>query len=539
MGKWQRVLVVMATFSIAVALRAGPLHFSPLPFNPDGIHYAGQATITVTSGSLPIAQMPVDDFAFTAFLALISSLTDVPPRYIAQPAIAVVGAIPVLLVIPVGHRIARDIEGFNLANGGIYASGLIAVDGLYLHRSMAVDEQTLGLLFVPLVAVTIAVAILRGDRRWLVPLGIALLALPPTHNLDSIIAAIALLLLSVFVARTEDNRTLVASLVIFVAFTTYFIAYNFLVAEFTRARIIQEQFITQAPGLFLGWLILGMAGMAWLSRTRASTIRRIGGGIFAFMFFVLGLNAVVPVFPGMQGTPLLMLALLSPLLVPVTIATWGIPLQRNTKWGRPFLAIIGAVITLIGLGLTAALTPDYLNLLYRAQTFLHVPVMLAAGLGIGVLAKSRRARWGIVIVTLIATAAAIPIAFSGLELLSYKGITEPTELSASDFAVHHLPRQWTTDDHLARITGYWINSSMVSRRPILTWASGGPPPNCPTLIQRSWATVGAQMYPRPPIIVTDARIERFQVQNEVVYSGGDHDRITLVISNDGNESNGC
>lgn len=154
-------LSLAAVVAIAVALRAGPLWQSPLPFNPDGIIHAAHAQTTVATGELPLATLATDDLVFTAFLATVAQVLDVPPMLVAQPVIAVVGALPVLVAAAIARRIVRRVgwSPSRAAFVAVLAAGLLAIEGVNLHRTMPVDEQTLGLLFVPLVVLAAAIAI--------------------------------------------------------------------------------------------------------------------------------------------------------------------------------------------------------------------------------------------------------------------------------------------------------------------------------------------------------------------------------------------
>ncbi|MFC5969718.1 hypothetical protein ACFPYI_00090 [Halomarina salina] len=57
--------VVIAVFSVALAIRALSLYQSPLPFIVDGVEYAGQATDTVVTSSFPLEDLTTDEIAFT------------------------------------------------------------------------------------------------------------------------------------------------------------------------------------------------------------------------------------------------------------------------------------------------------------------------------------------------------------------------------------------------------------------------------------------------------------------------------------------
>lgn len=528
------VLAVLLVAAVGVALRTWPLWHSPLPFNPDGIIYAGDVATAHARGTLPLGRMAVDDLQFTAFLTVLSRVTGQPARFIAQPTIAVVGTLPAVLVVAAARRFGIRYGASWARAAGVLAAGLLAVEGLYLHRSMPVDEQTLGLFFVPLGVYALARA--GSDRRWLVPLGFLLVALPPTHNLDSTIMGVLLLATTVlFVAR--GVRTRVAGLLVggTLLYWLYLVGYTIGVAQFTPARVIQSARITDIPGLFVAWLLLAAFATTWLVMQETRTQRSLLVVGFSSLFALLGVNALVPVFPGLPATNIVILVGVSCLIIPVLAAAYGAPIATSTRFGVPFMAQLAAVFAFVGLTLTAALTPEYLNTLYRAQTFAHFPALAFAALGVVAVAQARGWRptdagtHALVALVLVAAVASVPVAYGGLDVLAYKGVTTEAEFEASGFAVEHVPGSWAGDDHLTRITGYYGPNQSYSVLPVHAWMhDGAPPPTCPVLSQQSWTTTGAQFYPRSPVAVPESAYASFVRDRQVVYASGGSD--TLILS---------
>ncbi|MFB6104744.1 MAG: hypothetical protein ABEJ57_06655, partial [Halobacteriaceae archaeon] len=196
MGDTRRRLAVLAILAVGTALRMGPLYRSPLPFNPDGVIYAGLTAHTLATDVLPLGQMAVDSLAFTSFLAVLAQITGATPLSIAQPAIAIVGTATALLAVAITHRLARQAgwPTHRAWQAALLAGAILAVEGLYLHRSMPVDEQTAGLLVAPLAVY--AIARTRTDTRYALVAAPALAVLPVLHNLDTVVTAIALLVVA-------------------------------------------------------------------------------------------------------------------------------------------------------------------------------------------------------------------------------------------------------------------------------------------------------------------------------------------------------
>lgn len=551
-------LVLVSVLTVAVALRAGPLHSSPLPFNPDGIVYAGHVRETVASGRFPLARMPVDDLGYTALLAVVATWTGERALLISQPAMAVVGAAPVVLAAAVARRITAGRSG--VADGGTsptalaagLAAAVLAVDGLYLHRSMPVDEQTVGLLLVPLSAVGVARARRTGRPAWYAVSLVLALALPPIHNLDSVVFGLFLVAwAAVETARAPSRRRLLDAGVA-VGFWAYLLGYVGLIERLTPAFVIQADRLVQVPGLFVAWLVLLAVGLPWTLRASGRTQRLLGGSLATAAFGLLAVNAVRPVFPGLPRTVQLVLLSVAALLLPSLIAAWALPdAARNGVEGRAMLALLGAVGMVIALSLSASLTPAYLNTIYRAQTFAHLPWAAligvgAAGLagrssgGVGIGSISRPGRFAALAgVCLIAAAVSVPLAFAGPPVVPYRGVTSPGAFAAAGHAAEFSPEPWATGDHLARVTGYWAVDEPALRTPVYAWLDGGQPPSCPLLSRESWTTVGVQRFPKAPRTVPPDQYGALLSERQVVYDGGAGEQFVLSVPAGGDGRTGC
>lgn len=541
--RWTRAriaLVLCAVVAVGVALRAGPLWQSPLPFNPDGLYHARNAERTVSAGRFPLEIMATDDLGFAAFLAVAQSVTGIDSLTLGQPVIAVVGTVPALVVAAIGTRVSHRLgaTATRAQVTGVLAALLLAVEGLYLYRSMPVDEQTPGL---SLVALAVAGAVYwhwRGDRRWLLAIVPILLFVPALHNLESIVLGLALLAVAGVAASSGGaRRTLASAVILALGFWAYFVGLTVGIAEFTPAHVTQSGRLTDATGLFLAWIVLALCGIGVFARLRDRSRRLLLLGPFLAMFVIVAVNAVVPVFP---GTPTTTRAILLPalgLLVPVGLAIWGYPLvTRDSESNGVLVALVAGPLTLVGFALSASLTPEYLNTAVRAHWFAHLPILVLAALTVSLFLRDRfrghRLCRGVVVGCLVlAVAVSIPVAFAGLSVQPYKGVTTTGELSASTFAHDRVPGTWTSDNHLVRITGYNAPRTAGAEAPLYDWFHNpdAEPPACPVLLRQSWTTVGAQFFPRPPSTVDTDRLESLQRGSHRVYHGGSARSLALVV----------
>ncbi len=617
-------LLAATVFAVAVAARTLPLYRSPLPFNPDGLAHAANARATAATGSLPLSRLATDDLLFTAFLSTAAEATGVRPLLVAQPVVAVVGAATCLLAAALAGRCARRsssrLAGPRLAAG---TAGLVlAVEGLYLHRSMPVDEQTLGLLLVPVLAVAYR-RWLDGGRRWGLVAAVVAVAVPPLHNLDGVVAALTLTALVAATAsvrwrargdigaqagnelqtgvgsrtgvgartdvgpRTDPRartsapapawtaRRLLRAVLPVAAFWVYVAGYHVAVAQWTPARLTQAARVTAVPGLVVAWAVLMVAAAAWVAG-RPDRTRRLAAVAFLGPFALLAANALGPVVPGTPATSSVLVVALLPLAVPVAAAVVGTTVADDDRSGPLLAALVGGPFALLGVALTAGLTPDYLATAYRVQPFVHLPLAALAGLGVAALAArgggnagagttdsgvdraadagsglgnpdsgpgNHHVRAGaLVAVVLVASAASVPVAVGGLAVLPYKGVTTPGELAAAGFARTTVPGPVAVDDHLVRAGRYHgpgpesalVVGGDLRQTPVREWLAGGaPPPRCPVLAQRSWTTTGAQLWPAPPARLPPDAFDRWLTNRSVVYAGGGRDRIVLVVPRHG------
>ena len=541
----------LAVVTLALALRLGPLWWSPLPFNPDGIGYAARAGEAITTGHLPVAGQATDQFGYTALLAVVARATGHPPLTIAQPTSALVGAASCLVAVGLGRRVAAG-AGLSTERSraaGVLAGLLLAVDGLYVYRSMPTDEQTAGLLLVPLVAVAAWRALRTGRWAWRGIAVVLFLVLPPLHNHAGAVAAMMLTaLLAIHVVDRPRPDTAVRALCVGGLAWLWALGYHPATAAISTAVVVQADRVTRVPGLFVAWILLVAVLAAWFVTTDRRLQRGTTLGIVAVLFAVLAVNAVRAVFPGTPTTHPVLLLTLGLLALPAAAGAVGVHrLTGQTTVGPAMLALVVGPLGLIGFSLTGGLTVEYLATLYRSQLYLHLPLAIAAGITTLVLARrvrdgeqhwtARAVRGGVPVVLVLCAAASVPVAFAGLELLTYKGVTTPAEFHATGHAVD-AGEPWATDDHLARVGGYFVSGASRgndrqayggARGPVRRWLiESGPPPDCAVLAQRSWTTTGAQFHPREPVRVESEALQRWLASRDVVYATGQVDPLVLV-----------
>jgi len=517
----------------ALALRLGPLYWSPLPFNPDGVGYAAIARDSLALGEFPLDGMATDQVGYAALISVVTALAGGQALTTAQPTSAFVGAATVLVGIVLAARLAADagVASSRVRAAGLVAGLLVSVEGVFLYRSMPTDEQTAGLLLVPAVALVVDRWLRTGTRRWLALATLFVAVVPPLHNLTGLVTGVTVTVLA-GVTVVRDPRRSLAFRAVGGAFVTwvYVVGYHLLVASATGAVIVQSERLVRVPGLFLAWAVLAVLGGAWFVTT-SSRVQR--GGVIAVLGVAFGLvtvNAVRAVFPSTTVTTPAVLARLLPLAVPALAAGLAAHVPaRSRNVGGVTVALVAAPVAIVCTGLTAALTFEYLALVYRSHLFAHVPLLALAGVGaVTALGADRERLTAVcVVVVVVAAAASMPVAYAGLELRTYKSVTTEAEFESTAYATETF-RGWATDDHLGRVAGY--HGGGGGRGPVYGWLrGGGPPPNCPVLAQHSWTTTGAQFHPQQPATISEDAYRDWLSRNHVVYAVDTSDPLVLVV----------
>lgn len=537
---WRYTLAVLSVLAIGIAIRLLPLHWTPLPFNPDGFVFANIARDSLAAGQVPSpsdhAEMQSSRYVFVLLLAIASQLTGIEPIWLAQPIIAIIGTVPALIAIVLVRKFGIEFgwSPTRILVAGTLAGMVLATEGLYLRRTVSVSYEVLGLLFIPLVALCVHRFFESSNWSWLGAAGVMLLALPATHHISTMIAAVTLtVLVAIWIMQRPTRLTLTTGVIVLFGFWIYLLSY------YAQSPPQNSGVITSNPTLLIAWIIVIISLAYWVRTVSPILSRGTIACVNLFGFGILALNAIQPVFPGLSTTPPLLLALVSPLLLLILLASWGVPLVVKSNQGLLIIALLVAPLTFIGLGLTAGLSPQYDILVRRTQTFVHFGAVVAAVIAAFVLCD-RAENWsqpfstaikvGLPIVLIFVAISTIPIAFIGLEALSYQGTTTEAEFATATFASETIPEPWVGDDHITRVEGnYYGSEHNAGSQSVYDWFHGGNPPTCTTVAEDSWTTVGAQFYPAPPEQLTDEQYADWQETNNLVYvTGSNSDRLVIV-----------
>jgi hypothetical protein len=552
------VLVVAGVFALALGARLVPLHWSPLPATLDGFRYAALARATIGAG-VPWTAIDSDELVFTAGLAVTSAVTGTRPLALAQPFVSVVGAAVPLVGVAFAARLGREYgwPGRRVRLAAAVAGLGLAVEGLVVRRTGVPDEEAVGLLLVPLFALAAHRWLADGRPAWGGVTALFLLALPPLHNMSSLLGVLSVTALAVVHAVRATERA--AWLRVFAVLAASWLAFfgYFELAARLGLRLTYSGLLRPYPGLFLAWVVALGVAIAWIQGASTRTVRLgVGVAVGGWLALAAG-NAVRPLFPGTITTGPWFLVALAGLAVVVALALGAVSRIRAGT-GLVVLATLAAPVMLVYYGLSAALTPEFFGAVQRIQSFAHVPVLALAAVGTVAVASrlgdrdaaSRSAvrrglAVGVVLLLALGVALTVPIGYLNLDTGTVPSTTRPAELSAAEFAAAYSTGPFATDHRLSRIVGH--HTGTVGRAtgtanatvgPVRSWLAAGPPPDCPVLAPQSWTTSGAHLYPQPAATIPSDRFERWSARRGVVYAATGPDPIRLVRPRN-HSSTGC
>jgi hypothetical protein len=397
--------------------------------------------------------------------------------------------------------------------------------------------------------------------------------MPPLHNMSGLVAGVTLTgIATAMLARADDIRDAVAALGLGLGYWAVYFGYA-MAAPSVGLELTYSGLLGSTLGLFVAWVVAVAIIAAW-SRSASPTALRVAwllpvGGWFA----LVGVNAVVTIYPGTVPSPDIVALLIGAYVVPVALVGVSIP-DGRTGTGLSVFAALLAPVALVYYGLTATLTPQFFGYIIRVQSFAHLPAFVFVGSAVGALLVSGRAtdasipevarraaadggvavdgprlsrealvtlgRVAVVIVVVVALAATLPIGYMDLDTGAIPSTTTPGEFQSVTFAERHLDGPYATDHALSRvgILYYPDTPATVTVGPIRSWLRGGPPPSCPVLVAEEWTTAGAHLYPTAPETLSEERYERFLAERNVVYRSSGTDPHALVVPRAGGAT-GC
>lgn len=550
LGRRRFVLGLLATLSLALALRALPLYWSPHVATLDGFAYVADAEATIAHGSIPLAGFRAEDFVFTSFAAVASSVLGVEPLFALQPLMAPVGATAVLAGIALVYRCRDGVVSRRRARlAALLAGVLLAVSGIYLRRTLVPDSDILAHVFVPLLAIAWYRLLWTGRRAWGVVAGVFLIAFPLVHTLSTLVAALTVtgVTVAAVVAGRSWRRVAVGATAV-AAFWAYVAGYYVFAGANPLVTVSYVDRVTSSPGLFVAWVVVLIAGIAWFGTTSARSRQAVMAVPFAIALLALGVNQVTTVFPGTIPTPpgLLPLMALNLVMIAFAVRAWKTVPPRGAV--VVVVSLLAAPVVIMYFALTASLGPEYFATALRSHTFVYLPLLALAAIAAATVASNgvgatdrlagpagvvrRAGLGGVLAVVLVASVAGTaPLAYVALDTMTHPGSTTTAEFEATGFAGGHATEGVATDHALSRIVGHYHPGS-AGVAPTRQWLRGGPPPDRPALSRESWTTTGAHFFPGAPLTIPRDRYDGAIQCRHGVYATTTRDSLTLTLPAD-------
>jgi hypothetical protein len=540
----QVALALAALVALAFALRALPLHWSPLPSTLDGFKYAALARTTVQSGSLPLTGR-ADSLFFTSLLATAGIVLDVPPLRLAQPLATTIGTGVCLFGVVIARRVVRESPhvAVDPATVSLAAAGLLAVEGLFLRRTSVPDEEIVGILFTLVVAFALHYAYRSGRARWYLIAGLPLGVFPFLHTFSSLVVGLVVVGLTArHISQSLTRRSVVGGVALVGGFWLYIVTYYRLAEAQLSLVVPYVDRVTAYPGLFVAWVIILVVGVVWVQRTSLRVRQASYVSVVGSFFAIVALNAFTPVFPGTVGTPQVVLALVAPLGVVALAASLSLDAIGTYRGGAILVALFAAPAAVVGFSLTASLTPEYFGTAMRGQTFLHPAVLVVSAITIARLAERNRRRTvqalrvTVAVVVVLATVATAPLAVVNMDTGTVPSTTLDSEYEGVKFVSTNQDRAWATDHSLSRVGLHYFDAN-VTFDPVASWLTGGPSPTCTVVSQTSWTTTGAHLFPSGPRTVSAESYGVWLDTRNVIYSASGRDPV--VVSTPRRNADGC
>ncbi|MFO7618198.1 MAG: hypothetical protein R6W91_00825 [Thermoplasmata archaeon] len=554
------VLLVILLFLVALCARLVPLQFSALPYNIDGFPLARISEIMIDTGTFPDPagysgllsynmKLPV----FSAALATFSLVLGIEPLPLLPYFCALMGSLAVIFI----YALARSLTGNEAAafSAGIFA----ALTGLFVYATTAAMKQ---LLAITLLCFIFYLYTRRRDWRFRVMMVPALIILPFTHHLTTLIALLALSFALVGTAfrRSEHHVRTMREFLLDAVIGPGILMLSIVYYQSVSLEIASEV-INANDTMLLASVAVIMAVAARLLSMTVQTkpwffLGSNEGKITFFSIFdekvlvlavgigVLYLNSRVHLFTGAQQTSDALLRLMFPYLMLAIVAVMGFNVLRYSKFPNRHL-VVGmflAPLTVMIFAILNGLDLFGFMLVYRSYNFMDIPLAVAAGVGIAYImgklaALSRQHDFYspfpafAMAIFILTCGMALPLAYNSQDAFEVREVTYDYEFAAMQWVSEHGVEKITTDQRYGDIADPYFQVQADKSGP---WKlrDGDLAEGDVLLASRDWVVLGAQMYPFGPVVFEEERFDSMLDSCNLCYVGGPggHEMLVAIVS---------
>ena len=530
------LLPLLIIFILAFAIRMVPAIWSPYPYNIDGlgeasfsqsIYRTGTLTVPLDAGYWDsyIIKMPFLD----GLIATVSSLVGVDPLLMAQPVIAVIGAMSCVAGALVVHMVTES------RRASVLAGMFLALLGTYVFCTTSAWKETLGLAMIVVIA---GLFLKRSDNRIRILLTMALLMMTFVHHHSATLTYLFFIIAAsgeAFLAWRRKQWSWKNSADILTGASLFVLAEVY----YSDIELPYYDFIKPETDLYL--LIAVLLAMiivvfVLLSGSRASAKRQ-------YLKIIIPLGAIAlllltnfrSLFTGIPTTesPVLMFGIAYLLLaVPMWFGAQRMlgPDQRSTP---VLLAAIFAPLTMISFAFLRGLDPTSHMIVYRTFDFLDLGMAaLFAGGALLLLKNLRKSIPVFVVILLLILAATTPLAFQTQGLFGVQNQTYSYEVDS--YQILKSISNGTTFDSDQRIgTSAKILENLSGGTDLAFRIDTGRSTSEYNwlVVESSWTSVGAQEFPFGQRVLEEQQLADFLAEKNVILIAGPSDNQLIAATN--------
>ena len=530
------ILPLLVIFVLAFTIRLIPVIWSPYPYNIDGLAEANfSQAIYDTGGLVPpndagyrdsyIVKMPFLD----GLIAMFSQVVGIQPMFLAQPFIAVIGAMSCVAAALVVHMVTDS------RRASLLAGMFMALLGTYVFCTTSVWKEALGLTMMVLIA---GLFLKRSDNRIRVLLTLALLMMTFVHHHSATITYIFFIIAAsgdAFLSWKSRRWSWKNSLDILTGVSLIALA------EFYYRDIELPYYNFLRPETDLYLLIAVLAAMiivvfVLLSGRRARAKRqylKIAIPVAAIALLLLtNFRSLFTGIPTTESSVLMFGIAYAILVIPMWFGSERM-LGSDQKSTSMLLAGILAPLTMILFAFLRGLDPTSHMIIYRTFDFLDLAMAVFFAGGVLILLKNlRRAAPIFVALFLLILATTAPLAFQTQQLFGVQNQTYSYEVDSYQIlkSISNVT-SIDSDQRISTSAGSLLNFSGGSDLAYRIETGRSTLDYRWLVVEMSWTTIGAQEFPLGQRVLEGQQFADFLSGKNVILIAGPTENQLIAATN--------